>query len=121
VVTLVMVKVRCERLGERTHVPAFIYFFQMLFPFSWVSKPRANTAAAAGGCMLVRADALAGAGGIASIRNALIDDCSLAEKLKKIGPIWLGLTDRSRSIRPYDTFRSEERRVGKERRCRWWV
>ena len=54
--------------------------------------------------MLVRADALENAGGIASIRNALIDDCSLAEKLKKVGPVWLGLTDRARSIRPYDTL-----------------
>ena len=113
VLTSLMAKLRCESLAERTHVPAFIYFFQMLFPFTWVSKPRANTAAAAGGCMLVHADALANAGGIASIRNALIDDCSLAEKLKKIGPIWLGLTDRSRSIRPYDTLSDVKRMISR--------
>jgi hopene-associated glycosyltransferase HpnB len=108
-----MAKLRCESLAERTHVPAFIYFFQMLFPFSWVSKPRASTAAAAGGCMLLHANALASAGGIASIRNALIDDCSLAEKLKKIGPIWLGLTERSRSIRPYDTLTDVKRMISR--------
>ena len=113
VLTSLMAKLRCESLAERTHVPAFIYFFQMLFPFTWVSKPRANTAAAAGGCMLVHADALANVGGIASIRNALIDDCSLAEKLKKIGPIWLGLTDRSRSIRPYDTLSDVKRMISR--------
>ena len=63
--------------------------------------------------MLVRADALTNAGGIASIRNALIDDCSLAEKLKKIGPIWLGLTDRSQSTRPYDTFGDVKRMISR--------
>ncbi len=104
VLTSFMAKLRCESRAERSHVPAFIYFFQMLFPFPWVCRPESRVAAAAGGCMLIRADALATAGGVASIRGALIDDCSLAAKLKKIGPIWLGLTERSRSIRPYDTL-----------------
>lgn len=104
VLTSLMAKLRCESLAERSHVPAFVYFFQMLFPFAWVSRVESGTTAAAGGCMLIRAAALAEAGGIASIRNALIDDCSLAAKLKAIGPIWLGLTGRVRSIRPYDTL-----------------
>lgn len=104
VLTSLMAKLRCQSLAERSHVPAFIYFFQMLFPFSWVCRPESKVAAAAGGCMLVRADALANIGGIASIHNALIDDCSLAAKLKTIGPIWLGLTDRVRSVRPYNTL-----------------
>ncbi|HTQ84102.1 MAG TPA: glycosyltransferase [Pseudolabrys sp.] len=104
VLTSLMAKLRCKSLAERLHVPAFIYFFQMLYPFSWVCRTDRRTAAAAGGCMLVRADALESAGGIASIRNALIDDCSLAAKLKTVGPIWLGLTERVRSIRPYPTF-----------------
>ena len=104
VLTSFMAKLRCESRAERSHVPAFIYFFQMLYPFPWVCRPESNTAAAAGGCMLIRTDALAAAGGVASIRGALIDDCSLAAKLKKIGPIWLGLTERSHSIRPYDTL-----------------
>jgi len=104
VLTSLMAKLRCQSFAERSHVPAFIYFFQMLFPFSWVCRPKSKVAAAAGGCMLVRADALANVGGIASIYNALIDDCSLAAKLKTIGPIWLGLTDRVRSVRPYNTL-----------------
>jgi hopene-associated glycosyltransferase HpnB len=104
VLTSFMAKLRCESRAERSHVPAFIYFFQMLFPFVLVCRPESNAAAAAGGCMLIRTDALAAVGGVASIRGALIDDCSLAAKLKKVGPIWLGLTERSHSIRPYDTF-----------------
>ena len=76
----------------------------MWFPFSWVRQPGSGVAAAAGGCMLVSADALTRVGGVASIRNALIDDCALAAKLKDIGPIWLGLTERVRSIRPYRTL-----------------
>jgi hopene-associated glycosyltransferase HpnB len=104
VLTSLMAKLRCESFAERSHVPAFIYFFQMLFPFSWVCRSYSKTAAAAGGCMLIRMDALASVGGVGSIRNTLIDDCALAAKLKAIGPIWLGLADRVRSIRPYDTL-----------------
>ncbi|HWV53550.1 glycosyltransferase, partial [Pseudorhodoplanes sp.] len=99
VLTSLMAKLRCENLAERAFIPAFIYFFQMLYPFAWVNDPRNRMSAAAGGCMLLRADALARAGGIAVIRNALIDDCSLAAVMKRQGPIWLGLTHRVRSIR----------------------
>jgi hopene-associated glycosyltransferase HpnB len=102
VLTSLMAKLRCESPPERSHVPAFVYFFQMLYPFAWVNDPDRAVAAAAGGCMLVRADALRQAGGIQSIRGALIDDCSLGARLKAVGPIWLGLTDRVRSIRRYD-------------------
>ena len=102
VLTSLMAKLRCESLAERSHVPAFVFFFQMLFPFAWVNAKAGATAAAAGGCMLVKADALRQAGGIESIRGALIDDCSLARKLKAIGPVWLGLTGRVASIRRYD-------------------
>lgn len=101
VLTSLMARLRCESFAERLHVPAFIYFFQMLFPFDWVCRPAARTAAAAGGCMLVSRPALEAAGGLEAIRNALIDDCALAARLKEIGPIWLGLTDRVVSIRPY--------------------
>jgi hopene-associated glycosyltransferase HpnB len=100
--TSFMAKLRCESLAERSHVPAFIFFFQMLFPFSWVNRPTSATAAAAGGCMLVRTAELRQIGGIDAIRSALIDDCALARHLKAFGPIWLGLTDRVRSIRPYN-------------------
>ena len=104
VLTSLMARLRCESGWERSHVPAFVFFFQMLYPFAWVNNARNATAGAAGGCMLVRADALKNAGGVESIRDALIDDCSLAEKLKAVGPIWLGLTDRVLSIRRYDDF-----------------
>jgi hopene-associated glycosyltransferase HpnB len=101
VLTSLMVKLQCESLAERSLVPAFIFFFQMLYPFPWVNRPAATTAAAAGGCMLVRSDALKAAGGIDAIRNALIDDCSLAKLLKARGAIWLGLTERVHSTRAY--------------------
>lgn len=96
-----MAQLRCESFAEQLHVPAFIYFFQMLFPFSWVAHPAARTAAAAGGCMLVSGASLEAAGGIEAVRGALIDDCALAAQLKAVGPIWLGLTDRVTSIRAY--------------------
>ena len=111
VLVSLMAKLRCESLAERAHVPAFIYFFQMLYPFAWVNRPAAATAAAAGGCVLVRADALRAAGGIESIRDALIDDCALARRLKTQGPIWLGLTERARSIRPYPRWADIRRMV----------
>ena len=104
VLTSLMVKLCCQSFAERSLIPAFIFFFQMLYPFPWVNKPGGATAAAAGGCMLVRSDALKAAGGIDAIRNALIDDCSLAKLLKAHGPIWLGLTERVFSSRPYPDF-----------------
>jgi hopene-associated glycosyltransferase HpnB len=102
VLTSLMAKLRCESLAERSFVPAFIYFFQMLYPFAWVNRPDHAMAGAAGGCMLVRPRALAGAGGIATIRGKLIDDCALGAAMKARGPIWLGLTERVVSARPYD-------------------
>jgi hopene-associated glycosyltransferase HpnB len=111
VLTSLMVKLRCESFAERMSIPAFIFFFQMLYPFALVNRPASPVAAAAGGCMLVRADALRRAGGIESIRAALIDDCALAKALKAQGPIWLGLTERVRSIRPYPGFADIRRMV----------
>jgi hopene-associated glycosyltransferase HpnB len=96
-----MVKLRCESFAERALIPAFIFFFQMLYPFAWVKRQDRTTAAAAGGCMLVRFGALRAAGGIEAIRGALIDDCALASAMKKQGPILLGLTERIHSIRAY--------------------
>jgi hopene-associated glycosyltransferase HpnB len=104
---------RCENLAERVHIPAFIFFFQMLYPFAWVNRQDHPMAGAAGGCMLIRADALRAAGGIDVIRDALIDDCALAAELKKQGPIWLGLTDRVRSIRPYQRWGDIRRMVAR--------
>ncbi|MCC6888949.1 MAG: glycosyltransferase [Hyphomicrobiales bacterium] len=113
VLTSLMVKLRCASLAERSLIPAFIFFFQMLYPFPWVNQPRARTAAAAGGCMLVRSDALNAIGGIDAIRNALIDDCALARRLKTHGPIWLGLTDRAVSSRAYPRFDDIRRMVAR--------
>jgi hopene-associated glycosyltransferase HpnB len=109
--TSLMAKLRCESFAERFNVPAFIFFFQMLYPFANVNRPQSPVAAAAGGCMLVRADALREAGGIEAIRGALIDDCALAKVLKARGPIWLALTDRVHSIRPYLAFGDIRRMV----------
>jgi hopene-associated glycosyltransferase HpnB len=111
VLTSLMVKLRCESFAEHANIPAFIFFFQMLYPFLWVNRPQSTTAAAAGGCMLVHADTLRKAGGIEVIRGALIDDCALAKALKVHGPIWLGLTERVRSIRPYPAFADIRRMV----------
>src|SRR6185437_2532622 len=91
VMTSIMAKLNCESVAERALIPAFVWFFQMLYPFAWVNRRSARTAAAAGGCMLVRREALRDAGGIESISNSLIDDCALAQRLKAVGPIWLGL------------------------------
>ncbi|MDJ0895020.1 MAG: glycosyltransferase [Alphaproteobacteria bacterium] len=97
-----MVKLHCSSLWERLLIPTFVYFFQKLYPFRWVNDPADPTAGAAGGCMLVRSDALHRAGGVASVRAEIIDDCALAKRIKKYGPIWLGLTETEHSIRPYD-------------------
>ena len=113
VLTSLMVKLRCESLAERALIPAFIFFFQMLYPFAWINRPTAATAGAAGGCMLVRADILRQAGGIEHIRDALIDDCALAQMLKMHGPIWLGLTERAHSIRRYPSFLDIRRMVSR--------
>ncbi|WP_206237896.1 glycosyltransferase [Novosphingobium terrae] len=99
-----MAKLHCNTWAEKLLIPAFIWFFMMLYPFNWVNR-RGPVAGAAGGCVLVERSALEEAGGIAAMRGALIDDCTLGGLIKKTGPIWLGLTDRSRSIRPYTGWR----------------
>jgi hopene-associated glycosyltransferase HpnB len=102
VLTSLMAKLRCESLAEKALIPAFVFFFQMLYPCNWVNRPDCKIAAAAGGCMLVRLDILRRAGGLDRIRNRLIDDCALAGLMKPHGPIWLGLTERVKSLRPYE-------------------
>ena len=99
-----MVRLRCKSLAERALVPAFVFFFRMLYPFAWINDPAAGTAGAAGGCMLVRREALAAIGGFGAIRGALIDDCTLGAALKSGGPIRLDLADDTRSLRDYDGF-----------------
>ncbi len=101
VLTSLMVKLRCESAAERWLAPAFVFFFQMLYPFGWVNDPRRRTAAAAGGCMLARRETLDAAGGLEALRGALIDDCALGALMKRRGPIWLGLTEHVHSLRAY--------------------
>lgn len=113
VLTSLTARWRCEALPERVHIPAFIFFFQLIYPFAWVNRPDNETAAGAGGCMLARTDALRAAGGIEAIRDALIDDCALAAEMKKQGPIWIGLTDRVQSIRPYPHWDDIRRMVAR--------
>ncbi len=97
-----MVQLRCQSFWEKLLIPAFIFFFQKLYPFPWVNHPQRKTAAAAGGCILLDNQALEQVGGIAVIRQALIDDCSLAAAFKRQGyAIWLGLSATTRSLRPY--------------------
>jgi hopene-associated glycosyltransferase HpnB len=81
-----------------------VYFFQMIYPFARVNDPLSATAAAAGGTVLIRRDALDRIGGLQTIRSALIDDVSLAKELKKYGPIYLGHSGLAASIRPYPEF-----------------
>jgi hopene-associated glycosyltransferase HpnB len=113
VLTSLMAKLRCKSFAERAFIPAFIFFFQMLYPFAWANDPRRGTAAAAGGCMLARREALRAIGGMASIRNALIDDCALAKRLKVQGPIWIGLTDGVSSTRAYPAVEDIRRMVAR--------
>jgi len=99
-----MVHLNCESFAERALIPAFIYFFQMLYPFQRVNDARSNTAAAAGGTILIRREVLATAGGIAIVKNALIDDVALARVIKPLAPIYLGHSGLAASIRPYPRF-----------------
>jgi hopene-associated glycosyltransferase HpnB len=96
-----MVKLRAESLAERFMIPAFVFFFEMLYPFSWIRDPGKRTAGAAGGCVLVRREVLHRIGGIATIRGEIIDDCALGRAVKESGPIWLGLSGQTRSLRRY--------------------
>lgn len=130
--TSLMVRLRCKSVWEKLLIPAFVFFFQLLYPFPWVNDPTQKTAAAAGGCILLRHQALERIGGLTILRNALIDDCSLAAAVKrprapesepsapefnvrgstfKIStpskhPIWLGLSTTTHSLRPYPTLGS---------------
>jgi hopene-associated glycosyltransferase HpnB len=98
-----MALLRTRTCWEKLLIPAFVYFFAQLYPFRRVTRRCARTAAAAGGCMLVRAGALAAAGGLAAIRGARIDDVALGKLLKRPGGrCWLGLTTDVVSLRPYD-------------------
>jgi hopene-associated glycosyltransferase HpnB len=95
------VALNCESLAERALVPAFVFFFALLYPFALVNDAGSRVAAAAGGTVLIRAASLARAGGLEAMRGALIDDVTLASRIKAQGRIWLGHSQLATSIRPY--------------------
>jgi hopene-associated glycosyltransferase HpnB len=100
-----MAKLKCDSLAERALIPAFVFFFFLLYPPAWIRDPKRKTAGAAGGCILIRREMLERIGGIAAIRGELIDDCALARAVKRAGGrVWLGLSEQTRSIRDYATF-----------------
>ncbi|MGA0198844.1 MAG: glycosyltransferase [Prochlorotrichaceae cyanobacterium] len=105
-----MVQLRCQSFWEKLLIPAFIFFFQKLYPFPWVNDPQRSMAAAAGGCILIQRSVLEQIGGIAALREALIDDCTLAQKVKTVSrpfvPIWLGLSEETVSLRAYESLDS---------------
>jgi hopene-associated glycosyltransferase HpnB len=109
-----MVKLESRTLAERALIPAFVFFFFLLYPPAWIGSSRRKTAGAAGGCMLVRPERLMKAGGIAAIRSEIIDDCALARIMKRSGgKVWLGLAEHTRSTRPYGSFGEIERMISR--------
>ncbi len=108
-----MVALRCEALAERALIPAFVYFFALLYPFARVNDGLCATAAAAGGTVLIRRAALERIGGITAISGALIDDVALAGRVKRGGRIWLGHSRLARSVRPYPDLGSIWRMVAR--------
>jgi hopene-associated glycosyltransferase HpnB len=99
-----MVKLNCNNVAEKLLIPAFVFFFMMLYPFRRVNDPRRYEAGAAGGVLLVKRQTLDACGGLAAIRSALIDDCSLAKVIKKRGAIEITLVDDMKSLRAYSSI-----------------
>ena len=96
-----MVRLNCTSWPERFLIPAFVYFFQMLYPFAKANDPYSRVAAGAGGTVLIRREALERIGGLEKMKGALIDDCTLAREVKRGGPIYIGHSGLATSIRPY--------------------
>ncbi len=107
-----MVSLHCETLAEKLLVPSFVFYFLLLYPPLWIRNPRRKIAGAAGGCLLIRPEALQRAGGLEAIRHEIIDDCSLARVVKQSGgKVWLGVTQDTISIRPHHSFAEIEHMV----------
>lgn len=103
--TSLMVLLQAKTIPERLLIPAFLYFFLMLYPPQWIAETKSKTAGAAGGCVVLRREALERIGGISAIRSEVIDDCALARAVKRSGgAIWMGLTRKSVSLRAYTSF-----------------
>ena len=112
--TSFMVKLHCQSFAEKLLIPAFVFFFFMLYPPEWIRSSRHKTAGAAGGCMLIRPAALERAGGISAIRQEIIDDCVLAAAVKRSGgKVWLGVTPDTVSLRNYGSFAEIERMIAR--------
>jgi hopene-associated glycosyltransferase HpnB len=106
-----MVRLRCQSGWEQFLIPAFVFFFQKLYPFRWVNDPHHPMAAAAGGCILLKQEVLNRMGGLQILQAALIDDCTLAQVVKssrrdRTTGIWLGLTQHTVSLRSYDSLQT---------------
>ena len=100
-----MVRLSTTNFAEKALIPAFVYFFLQLYPPNWIASTKHRTAGAAGGCLLIKPEALARIGGHAAIRGQIIDDCSLARAVKLSGgKIWMDLTAQTQSLRPYQGF-----------------
>ena len=109
-----MVKLHCRSSAEKLLIPAFVFFFFMLYPPDWIRDMRRKVAGAAGGCMLIRPQALQNAGGMAAIRGHIIDDCALARAVKVSGGrVWLGVTPDTMSTREYVSFGEIERMISR--------
>ncbi len=103
--TSLMVLLQAHSFPERLLIPPFLYFFLMLYPPRWIADPKARTAGAAGGCVLLHRTMLERLGGFAAMRAEVIDDCALARSVKRAGgAIWMGLTRKSVSLRAYKSF-----------------
>ena len=109
-----MVRLQCRTFAEQALIPAFVFFFLLLYPPAWIRDPRRRTAGAAGGCILIRRAALESIGGIERIRGELIDDCALAREVKRSGGrLWLGHSIDSVSIRDYASFGEVESMIAR--------
>lgn len=101
----IMANLHMQNFWERLLLPPFVYFFKLIYPFALANNPRSFVAAGAGGCVLLRRKALDAIGGFDSLRDAIIDDCTLARQIKqRPGRIWIGLSNDARALRPYGTL-----------------
>ena len=101
-----MVKLNSSSIWEKILIPPFIYFFQKIYPFNIINNPKKNLAAAAGGCILCDINFFKEQNVFEIIKNKIIDDCNLAKEIKKKGTIWIGLSDKAKSIREYNDLKS---------------